>query len=223
MRERAQASVETIALVAAALALAAVILLGVVRLAPPLAATIGQALSAVFSPAQPSAPGLDRMERVLLTGATSSDADGPTLLDLRTHLRSRLGRAAADSAFVAIIRPLVGRALAEHDIAAVAGGITVVDRATEDAWLHDRFHPARLRGAAELAVGLAGLPGAVIALAREAGIAADEPIDGIEPGRAAGDVVVRVGGIREVVLRRRASSGLTVISDKLARYRGEAR
>ena len=192
MRERAQASVETIALVAAAARAGGS---DPARGGPSRAATRSDdrtgALGA-FLPAEPIAPGLDRLERVLLTSATSPDADGPTLLDLRTHLRSRLDRAAADSLFAATIRPLVVRALAEHDIATGAGSIAIVDRATEDAWLHDRFHPARLHGAAELAVGLAGLPGAVIALAREAGIGAEEPIDGIEPGRAAGDIVVQV-------------------------------
>ena len=103
------------------------------------------------------------------------------------------------------------------------GQISVVERASEDAWLRDRFHPARLGRAVEIVVGLAGLPGAVISLAREAGLGADEPADGIEPGHAAGDVVVRVGGIRDIVLRRRAGTGLTVISDELVRTRGEGR
>jgi hypothetical protein len=222
MRERAQASVETIALLVAALALAAVLLLGIVRLAPPLASQIGEALSGAFASSEPIAPGLDQLERSLLAGATSSDADGPTLLDLRTHLRLRLDRSAADTAFAANVRPLVTRALAEHGIGGAAGDIALVDRSTEDAWLRDRFHPARLHGAAELAVGLAGLPGAIISLARKAGLGADEPVDGIEPGRAAGDIVVRVG-IRDIVLRRRPESGLSVISDELAMRRGEGR
>ena len=59
MRERAQASVETIALMAAAAALAAALALGVVRLGPPLASVIGQALAGVVAPAAPTAPGLD--------------------------------------------------------------------------------------------------------------------------------------------------------------------
>ena len=223
MRERAQASVETIALTATALALAAVLVLGVVRLAPPVASAIGGALTGLFAPGQPSAPDLDTLERILLTGATGSDADGPTLLDLRTHLRSRLTRAAADAAFAATLRPLVARTLQEHEMDSGVGEMSVVERASEDAWLRDRFHPARLGRAVEIVVGLAGLPGAVISLAREAGLGADEPADGIEPGHAAGDVVVRVGGIRDVVLRRRAGSGLTVISDELVRARGEGR
>ena len=223
MRERAQASVEAIALVAAALALAAVLMLGVVRLAPPLATSIGAALAGVFAPGQPTAPGLDAFERILLSSATGSDADGPTLLDLRTHLRSRLDRSAADTAFAAALRPLVARAFQEHDVDTGVGTITVVERATEDAWLRARFHPARLDRAVEVVVGLAGLPGAVISLAREAGLGADEPVDGIEPGHAAGDLVVRVGGIRDVVLRRRAGSGLVVIADELVKARGEGR
>ena len=208
---------------AAALALAAVLLLGIVRLAPPLASALGGRSPGVFAPGQPSAPGLDGLERALLAGATGSDADGPTLLDLRTHLRSRLARAAADAAFAATLRPLVTRTLQEHEMDTGVGEISVVERASEDAWLRDRFHPARLGRAVEIVVGLAGLPGAVISLAREAGLGADEPVDGIEPGHAAGDVVVRVGGIRDVVLRRRAGSGLTVISDELVRARGEGR
>ncbi len=142
---------------------------------------------------------------------------------MRTHLRSRLDRAGADAAFAATLRPLVARALQDREIDAGVGEVEVVERATEDAWLRDRFHPSRLSRAADVVVGLAGLPGAVISLAREAGLGADEPADGIEPGRAAGDVVVRVGGIRDVVLRRRAGSGLTVIADDLVKARGEGR
>ena len=208
---------------AAALALAAVLVLGVVRFAPPLVSAIGGALTGVGAPGQPSAPGLDALERALLSGATGSDADGPSLLDLRTHLRARLDRSAADAAFATTLRPLVVRALRDHEIGGGAGDVAIVERATEDAWLRDRFHPARLRRAVEVVVGLAGLPGAVISLAREAGLGADESADGIEPGRAAGDVVVRVDGIRDVVLRRRAGSGLTVIADDLVKANGEGR
>ena len=80
-----------IALIAAALALAAALLLGVARLGPPLAATLGAGALGRLAPGTPTAPGLDGLERALLAGATSPDADGPTLLDLRTRLRSRLG------------------------------------------------------------------------------------------------------------------------------------
>jgi hypothetical protein len=214
MRERAQASVETIALTAAALALAAALLLGVIRLGPPLAATLGHALSGVFSPRTPTAPGLDDLERALLGGATSAGADGPTLLDLRTRLRSRLDREAADVAFTAILRPLVAEALAARSIGGEPNAMTVVDRAGEDAWLRDRFHPGRLQQAAEIAIGFAGLPGAALSLADDIGLTPDEPADPIEPGRAAGDIVVRLErGFRQVVLRRQPGSGLTVIAD----------
>jgi hypothetical protein len=214
MRERAQASVETIALTAAALALAAALLLGVIRLGPPLAATLGQALSGVFSPRTPTAPDLDGLERALLGGATSAGADGPTLLDLRTRLRSRLGRPAADAAFDAILRPLVAEALAARSIEEEPGKIAVVDRVSEDAWLRDRFHPGRLQQVAEIAIGFAGLPGAMVSLADDIGLTADEPADAIEPGRAAGDIVVRFGrDFRRVILRRQPGSGLTVIAD----------
>jgi hypothetical protein len=112
MRERAQASVETIALLAAAMAIAGALTLAVVRLGPPLVASIGQALTHAFGPSAPTAPGLDPLERLVLDRATSTTADGPTLLDLRTHLRSRLDRPSADAAFTAILVPLAARGLA---------------------------------------------------------------------------------------------------------------
>jgi hypothetical protein len=214
MRERAQASVETIALTAAVLALMAALLFGSARLAPPLASLLGQALSQTFGDDQTRAPGLDEVERLLLRGATSAGDDGPTLLDLRTQLRSRLPRPAADASFSALIRPLVARALTTDGIDDPAGRIGIVPRASEDAWLRARFHPGRLRTLTELAVGLAGTPGAILSLADDAGLAAGEQADGIEPGHAAGDLVVQVGaGPRELVLRRRPESGLTVIAD----------
>jgi hypothetical protein len=218
MRERAQASVETIALTAAVVALASALLLGVVRLGPPLASTLGQTLSQVFAPGQQKAPGLDGLERLLLAGATGAGADGPTLLDVRIQLRSHLDRRTADDTFAAILRPLVSDALAGHSIELRTGRIGVVDRATEDTWLHDRFHPGRLQRSIQLAVELAGPPGAVYSLATDAGAGAREPVDGVEPGRAAGDVVVRLqGGTREVVLRRQPETGLTVVADRLIR------
>jgi hypothetical protein len=214
MRERAQASVETIALTAAAVALATALLLGVVRLAPPLASALGQALSHVFAPSEQKAPGLDGLERLLLAGATSADDDGPTLLDLRVHLRARLDRPGADAVFAAILRPLVDGALATRSIDSRESDVSIVERAAEDAWLRDRFHPGRLASSIELGVELLGTPGGIIGLAHDLGLGADEPVDGIEPGRAAGDVVVRLsGGRRELILRRRPGSGLSVIAD----------
>ncbi len=128
MRERAQASVETAALMAAAAALVAALALGVIRFGPPLASVIGQALSGIVAPAVPLAPGLDDLERALLAAATSADADGPTLLDVRTQLRSRLAPSAADAAFAAVIRPLVARTLAADSIASEPGSIAIVKR-----------------------------------------------------------------------------------------------
>ena len=213
MRERAQASVEAIALTAAAVALATVLLLGVVRLAPPLASALGSALSHLLAPSEQTAPGLDAFERLLLAGATSADDEGPTLLDLRSQLRSRLARPAADAAFAAILRSLVAEALATRSIEPRDDDdIEVVDRASEDAWLSDRFHPGALSRSIELGVGLLGTPGGIIGLATDLGLGADEPMDGIEPGRAAGDVVVHASrGRRTIVLRRRPGAGLAVI------------
>ena len=199
---------ETIALLAAAAALAAALVLGVVRLGPPLASVLGHALSGVVTPAVPTAPGLDDLERAVLAAATSADDDGPTLLDVRTRLRTRLERTVADAAFTAIVRPLVARTLAAGAISSEPVSIAIVDRAAEDDWVRDRVRVARALGIAELA----GPPGALLALVRDFGLGG-LPADAFPPGRAAGDVVVKVagGGYTEVVLRRRPERGLTVI------------
>jgi hypothetical protein len=213
MRERAQASVETIALLTAAMAIAAALTLAVVRLGPPLAASAGQVLSSAFGPSARIAPGLDPLERLVLAGATNSAADGPTLLDLRTHLRSRLDRPEADAAFAAILRPLAARALSADGFEREPGRIELVDRATEDQWLRDRFHPGFATRAASFALGLLGGPGAIYSLGRDLGVAADEAIS---PGSAAGDVVVQIGGgLREVVLRKQPDRGLIVVAERL--------
>src|SRR3954468_15209441 len=213
MRERAQASVETIALLAAAMAVAAALMLAVVRLGPPLVASISQALSGAFGPSAPTAPGLDPLERLVLERATSATTEGPTLLDLRTHLRSRLTRPEADAAFAAILRPLTARALSADAIDRGPGRIELVDRATEDQWLRDHFHPGFVTRFTSFALGLAGGPGAIYSLGRDLGLAADEAIP---PGSAAGDVVVQIGGgLREVVLRKQPERGLIVVAERL--------
>jgi hypothetical protein len=214
MRERAQASVETIALLAAALALTAALLLGVMRFGPALATSIGQALSAAFGTGAPTAPGLDPFERLLVASAIGPGAEGATLLDLRTSLRGRLGKKAGDAAFAATLLPLAARALSTAAIGGVPGDITVIDRGDEDSWLRERFHPGALSKLKEFAVTVAGKPGAVATLFRDSGLSSDEA-DGIEPGHAAGDLVVEVDdGAREVVLRRRAGTGLTVVAEQ---------
>jgi len=213
MRERAQASVETIALLAAAMAIAGALTLAVVRLGPPLVASIGQALTHAFGPSAPTAPGLDPLERIVLDRATSTTADGPTLLDLRTHLRSRLDRPSADAAFTAILVPLAARALAAGAIDGGPGRIQLVDRTTEDHWLRSRFHPGFVTRFSSFALGLAGGPGAIYSLGRDVGLASE---DAIPPGSAAGDVVVQIGGgLREVVLRKLPDRGLIVIAERL--------
>src|SRR6185436_5989737 len=113
-------------------------------LGPPFASVVREALSGVFASGSPTAPSLDGVERALLAGTTSADADGPTVLDLRAHLRARLDRPAADTAFSAVLKPLVERALADAAIEAEPGDITVVDRASEDSWVRNRLHPGRL-------------------------------------------------------------------------------
>ena len=199
---------------AAAAVLAAVLVLGVVRLGPPLASVVGQALSGIVGPGAPTAPALDDLERALLAGATSADADGPTLLDVRTRLLSRLDRTAADAAFAAILRPLVTRALEAASIPSEPGTIAVVDRAAEDAWVRDRLHAGRAQRVADLA----GIPGALVSIARDLGLGIDAPVDAFPAGRAAGDVVVQVsgGGFSQVVLRRQPDRGLTVVLATLA-------
>lgn len=218
MRERGQASLETIALTAAVLALAAALMLGVVGLAPWLASGLEEALSGVLAPAAPDAPGLDGFERTLLAAATSPAPDGPTLLDLRTRLRARLDRPAADAAFAATLRPLVARALEAMSITSKPGATVVTDRAEEAAWIRHRFHPSESGRIFQTAASLAGTPGAVYSVISDLGFTADQPSDGIAAGFEAGDVIVRVrgGGYREVVLRRQPDAGLRVVLAVLA-------
>jgi hypothetical protein len=213
MRERGQAGVETVALTAVALALAIALGVGIVRLGPTFASSLGRALASVIAPVSPQAPALDDLERDLLAGARGPGTDGPTLLDLQTHLRSRLDRPAADAAFTAAVRLLVDQTLAATSITSPPGAIAVVDRATEDGWIRRRFHPELSRKVGETVLGLMGTPGAMYSLASDLGLATDEPMDGIEPGFEAGDIVVRVGvaGYDGVVLRRREGSGLVIV------------
>ena len=223
MRERGQASVETIALIAAVLALAAALLFGIARFGPPLATTLGQALSGVFGPGAPTAPGLDGLESALLAAATSPDEDGPTLLDVRTHLRSRLGQATGDAAFAVAVRALVERAL-PRDAAQVPGmSFTITDVGAETAWLRAQFHPGLSVKAAKVVLGLAGPPGAVYSLADSLGLLAHDEPNGIAPGAAAGDVAVRLDSRRTLVLRRQAGRGLALIADITQSPRGATR
>jgi hypothetical protein len=214
MRERAQASVEVIALLAAVVAVAAALLLAVVAFGPALAASLGRALSGASGPSTPTAPALDRLESLLLDGATGPGPDGPTLLDFRTQLRSRLGVRPADLAFDAILRPLVARTLSEQSVAGALGALVLVDREAEDAWLRERFHPGLLSRFREFASSVAGKPGAFVTLLRDAGIETDDA-DGLEPGHAAGDLVAELDdGRRQVILRRRPESGLAIVSNR---------
>jgi hypothetical protein len=213
MRERGQASVETVALIAMALAVATALLLGIVRFAPPFASTLAQALSGILAPGAPTAPELDRLESALLAAATSPDADGPTLLDVRTHLRSRLGQAAGDAAFSAALRPLVERALPPSAAQLEIQSIDVTGTDTETAWLRSRFHPSWSVRASKIVLGLLGPPGAVYALADAVGVAGGELPDALAPGAGAGDVVVTLAGRRVLALRRRPGSGLAVVGD----------
>ena len=223
MRERGQASVETVALIAAVLALAAALLFGIARFGPPLATTLGQAIAGVFEPGVATAPGLDGLESALLAGATSPDTDGPTILDVRTHLRSRLGRAAGDMAFARALRQVVESAL-PADAGHVPGmSFAVTDAAFETAWLKTQFHPPASVKAAKTALGLLGEFGALYSLLDSLGVLAHDEPDGIAPGAAAGDVVVRLDSRRTLILRRRVDRGLVVIADAIASPRMTAR
>jgi hypothetical protein len=213
MRERGQASVETVALIAVALAVATALLLGIVRVAPPFTSALVRALSGVVAPGSERAPGLDGLELALLDGATSPDADGPTLLDVRTHLRSRLGRAAGDAAFDIVLRPLVEQALPADAQDLEIEGIGVTDTATETAWLRSQLHPDLWTRGAEAAVGSAGAPGGAFSFLTSVGLLAGDQPDAIASGAAAGDIAVVLHGRRTIILRRREGKGLTSLSD----------
>ena len=128
---------------------------------------------------------------------------------MRTRLRSRLDRSAADAAFDAAVRPLIADTLVARSITSRPGTIAIVDRAAEDAWVRDRLGA----DTALRVVELAGIPGAALSIARDLNLGADAPADALPAGHAAGDVVVQFasGGYSKVVLRRRPELGLTVI------------
>ena len=111
------------------------------------------------------------------------------MLDLRTQLRSRLGARAADAAFAATLRPIVARALSAAVDRRAPGDIGLVDRSAEDAWLRERFHPGALSRFKEFAASIAGKPGADLLADPRRGSRLRRG-GGIEPGHAAGDVVV---------------------------------
>ena len=213
MRERGQASVEAVALIALALAVAAALLLGVVRFGRPLTAALVQALSGVVAPGPPADSRLDGLEQALLAGATSVDADGPTLLDVRTRLRSRLGRSAGDAAFALALRPLVASALPADARMDDVASLGVVDAAAEKAWLRTRFHPDLMVQGAGLLVSVAGPVGGAYSLAKSFGLVEGDQPDSIAPGNRAGDVLVALPLHRVIVLRRREGKGLSVIRD----------
>ncbi len=137
------------------------------------------------------------------------------MLDVRTHLRSRLGRPAADTAFAAVLKPLVERALAD---AADRGGAGRHHRGRPRvggrAGCDTGSIPGRLDRASELVAGILASRIRVLAVIGDLGIGFDGPDDAIAPGHAAGDIVVRVddGAVRDVVLRRRAGAGFAVIA-----------
>jgi hypothetical protein len=213
MRERGQASVETVALIAVALAVATALLLGIAGFGPALMTTLVRAFSGVVAPGSERAPGLDGLEVALLDGATSPDADGPTLLDVRTHLRTRLGQAAGDLAFADVLRPLIAQALPSDADLKDVEAIGVVDAASEKAALHARFHPDLMTQGAGILVGAAGPVGNSYAVLKSLGVVEGDQPDSIAPGSRMGDVIVRLPLRREIVLRHRRGQGLTVLQD----------
>ena len=158
MRERAQASVETIALMAAALALAAVLLLGVV--APRAAARVG----ARARRSRASSRRASRRRRAS-TGSSAPCSPAPPA---RTPTARRCSTCARTCARASIAPPRTprsppscGRSSSARSrrrrSTAEPGAIAIVDRATEDAWLREPAFTRRdCDRAAELVVGLAG-------------------------------------------------------------------
>ena len=214
MRERGQASVETTALIAVALAIATALLLGVARFAPPYAASLVRALSGVVAPSEQLAPGLDDLEAALVAGATGAGSDGPTLLDVRTHLRSRLGRSAGDAVFARTLRLLVEQALPPDAAGLALAGISITGQALEIAYLRGRLHPDLWTRGATTLVGSAGPVGGAWSLLDSLGVLGGDEPGGLAPGAAAGDVTVALAHRRVLVLRRLEGAGLAVVGDR---------
>ena len=195
MRERAQASVETIALMAVGRRARGGARAG--RRAPRAAVRLGAA--GQRSPAS-SRRARRRLRDSTVSSARCSPAPrAPTPTAprcstcARTCARASIA-AAADAAFAATLRPLVERALAARDASSTEPvDIAVVDRAAEDAWVRDRLHPgAPARAAVELAAGRARLAHPGTRGRRDLGDRRRRaPATAIPPGHAAGDVIVR--------------------------------
>ena len=193
---------------AAAVALAAALAFGVVRLGPPFASALREALSGVFASGSATAPSLDGLERALLAGATGHGRRRPddarparasalatrsprrrhgvrgrpeTTRRARAHRRRRRGRAGRHHSG----RPRVG-----GQLAAEPAPPRRLDRAASS-W------PESSRHASGCSPSLGDL-----------GIGSRGPDDAIAPGHAAGDIIVRVddggrAGRRATAARRR--------------------
>ena len=213
MRERAQASVETIALTAAALALAAALILGVVRLAPPLAAALSARCPGWSHPPRPRHP-----------SSTISSAPCSTRrrVPLPTARRcSTCGRISAPAS------PAPRPSGVRDDAAPARRRRARCARRPRRARRHRRRRPrdGGRMGGARASIRASGRsrprdrirerarapslprPGPRVSTAESYG-------DAIQPGRAAGDVVVslRPMDCAEIILRRTPGSGLAVVA-----------
>ncbi len=146
----------------------------------------------------------------MLAAATSPDDDGPTLLDVRTHVRSRLGQRAGDAAFAAAVRPLVASIMPSSLRDETPESFDLVDDAAEARWLRAKLHPGRLKTAAGFAFGLAGTAGGVQSVLGDVGLLDTDEPDGVAPGAGAGDMLVGFPGGATLIVRRRSGAGLTV-------------
>ena len=226
MRERAQASVETIALMAAAArARGSARCSASCASAPPLASALGAALSGVVAPGKATAPGLDGLERALLAGATSHRAGRPDAAR-PAHASPLATRPAA--AQTQRSRPILRRSSHARSpdaaIDAEPDDIAVVDRATRGR-MGARPPPSRAPAPrADLAIGFACVSGRLFSLAQRSrpdGRRARPTRSSRATPRAT--LVSLSHGLRDVVLRRPPGSGLAVVADGEAAARGGAR
>lgn len=244
MEMQGQATVEAVGIATAiALALSTIACaLGATTglLAPALARALGEVIGTSAHPAEAAA--LTDAEQRLLRAATvaSGDRDRPDLADLGAALEARLGRPAGERLLTRIVgaevaaravppctvRRMAGARATYVPIGGSAPSIQVITLEQQDRWVAKATSPDPIEDLTRSGLGLVPGIGAAIALADIAdALPLTAPVDGIEPGARAGDVVVeqdvtrapelRATGFLRVRVLRTTGDGLRLVSDRL--------
>ena len=244
MADHGQATVEGIGIAAAIAVLLAALALALGPSAGPLGAALAGALGrALAGPADDRpADGLTREEHRLAETVQHGGGgiDAPDLADLSDLLNARLGPVAAPPVLADVARELAGADPASpcvipgiygsHETYAPVPGslpsVRVTTRDEQDRWVRDALAGHPLAELARSTAGLIPMFAPAIAFAEIAeSLPESAPVDSIEPGRRAGDIVIQqavAGGanaarqtVRVRVLRSAGGGALHVVHDAL--------